>query len=176
VFGTFILVALGTIAASSIPQPRPRQPDTLVGALEILIGAALIGLGSSSLRRLREKVRGSEPVWSDAVGAFGAGRSLGLGLVLNVRPKGLLLCAAASLAVHSANDSFEVSAVLVVAYTVIATSTVALPILATLISPRSMEPRLIAARTWLDENGSMVTASIMMLIGVLVAGYGITNL
>jgi hypothetical protein len=176
VFGTFILVALGTIAASSIPQPRPRQPDTLVGVLEILIGAALIALGIYSLRRRREKVRGSEPVWADAVGAFGAGRSLGLGLVLNVRPKGLLLCAAASLAVHSANDSFEVAALLVVAYTVIATSTVALPILATLISPRSMEPRLVAARTWLDENGSMVTASIMMLIGVLVAGYGITNL
>ncbi len=42
VLGAIILVTVGTIAANSIPQPRPRQADTTVGILEILLGAALV--------------------------------------------------------------------------------------------------------------------------------------
>jgi len=107
---------------------------------------------------------------------MGAGRSLGLGFALNLRPKGLLLCAAASLALYSANDGVEDTAILILVYTAVATSTVALPIVATLISPRRMEPRLIDARSWLDHNRPAVTAAIMVMIGALIAVSGITNL
>jgi hypothetical protein len=176
VFGTLFLVTVGTIAASSLPQPRPRQPDTMLGALEILIGVAFVALGILAIRRRKESLGGQEPKWAHAVGAIGAGRSLGLGLALNLRPKGVLLCAAASLALYSANDSVEDTAILVLVYTAIATSTVALPIVATLLSPRRMEPRLIDARSWLDHNGPVVIATIMVMIGVLIAVSGITHL
>ena len=43
VVGTLFLVTVGTMAASSLPQPRPRQPDTILGVLEILIGVAFVG-------------------------------------------------------------------------------------------------------------------------------------
>ena len=104
-----------------------------------------------------------------------AGRSLGLGLALNLRPKGILLCAAASLALYSAHDDVQDTAFLVLVYTAIATSTVVVPIVATLLSPRRMEPHLIDARSWLDRHGPTVTATIMLLIGVLVVGAGLTH-
>ena len=87
----------------------------------------------------------------------------------------MLLCAAASLALHTANTGPEKTAVLALVYTAIATSTVAVPIIATLLAPRKMEPRLIDARAWLDDNGPTVTAWIMAAIGVLITGVGIGN-
>jgi hypothetical protein len=176
VVGTLFLVTVGTIAASSLPQPRPRQPDTVVGALEILIGVAFVALGIIAIRRREKSPGGQEPKWAHAVGAIGAGRAVGLGLGLNLRPKGVLLCVAASLALHSANDGVEDTAILILVYTAIATSTVAVPIVATLLSPRRMEPRLIAARSWLDRNGPRVTATIMVMVGALIAVSGVSHL
>jgi cytochrome c biogenesis protein CcdA len=176
VVGTLVLVTVGTIAASSLPQPRPRQPDTIVGALEILVGVALAALGVLALRRHPERGGGQEPRWARAVGAFGAGRSLGLGLALNLRPKSVLLCAAAGLALDGANDGVEVTAVLAVVYTVIATSTVAVPIVATLISPTRMEPRLLDARRRLDDHGHLVSGAMLVLIGALLVASGLTHL
>jgi hypothetical protein len=176
VVGTLFLVTVGTIAASSLPQPRPRQPDTVLGVLEILIGVAFLVFGVIAIRRRDKSPGGQEPKWAHAVGAIGAGRALGLGLGLNLRPKGILLCAAASLALYSAHAGVEDTAILILVYTAIATSTVAVPIVATLLSPRTMEPRLIHARSWLDRNGPVVTATIMVIIGVLIAVSGITHL
>ena len=176
VVGTLLLVTVGTIAASSLPQPRPRQPDTVLGVLEILVGVAFVVFGIMAIRRRDKSPGGQEPKWAHAVGAIGAGRAVGLGLVLNLRPKGLLLCAAASLALYSAHGGVEGTTILILVYTAIATSTVAVPIVATLLSPRRMEPRLIDARSWLDRNGPVVTATIMVMVGVIIAGSGITHL
>ena len=65
---------------------------------------------------------------------------------------------------------------LIVTYTLIATSTVVIPIMASLIAPRRMEPRLIAARDWLAHNGRVLTSSMMFMIGVVILGAGLTKL
>ena len=39
-----------------------------------------------------------------------------------------------------------------------------------------MEPRLINGRDWLDEHGYVVTATIMLFIGVIIIGSGIGKL
>jgi hypothetical protein len=176
VLGAVIVVSVGTIAASSIPQPRPRQSDTTAGVLEILLGAALAVLSLHAMLRRGDSVGGSASKWAEMVGALSAAKSLGLGLVLNIRPKGLILSTAASLALRSAKLNVEEAAVLVVVYSAIATSTVTVPIVATLASPRRMEPRLIDARDWLDEHGYVVTATIMLMIGVIIVGSGIAKL
>jgi Sap, sulfolipid-1-addressing protein len=173
VLGAVILVSMGTIAANSIPQPRPRQSDTTVGILEVLLGAALVVFSLRTMFGASASVGGSASKWAAAVGAFGAGKSLGLGLALNIRPKGLILSAAASLALRTAKLDLEETALLVVVYSAIATSTVTIPIVATLVSPQRMEPRLINGRDWLDEHGYVVTATVMLLIGVIIVGAGI---
>jgi hypothetical protein len=173
VLGAIILVSLGTIAANAIPQPRPRQADTTAGVLEILLGAALVVYSLRSMFRAGGSASGSASKWAEAVGALGPAKSFGLGLALNIRPKGLILSAAASLVLRSAKLDLDATVVLVVVYSLIATSTVTIPIVATLVSPDRMEPRLISARDWLDEHGHVVTATVTLLIGVIIVGSGI---
>jgi hypothetical protein len=176
VLGAVIVVSVGTIAANSIPQPRPRQADTTAGILGILLGAALVVYSLRSMFRDVDQVGGSTSRWAELVGALGAMKSLGLGLALNIRPKGLILSAAASLALRGAKLNVEETAVLVVVYCAIATSTVTTPILATLTSPDRMEPRLVNARDWLNEHGRVVTATVMLVIGVIIIGAGVSKL
>jgi hypothetical protein len=176
VLGALILVSVGTIAANSIPQPRPRHSDTTAGVLQILLGAALVVLSLRAMLRRGVSAGGQASKWTEMVGGFGAVKSFGLALALNLRPKGLILTAAASLALRSAELDVGDTAVLVVVYSAIATSTVTIPILATLVSPDRMEPRLIDARDWLDEHGDVVTATIMLMIGVIIIGSGIGKL
>lgn len=174
--GTAAVLILATFAAQLLPDSRPRQPQTAIGVLEILIGTALILMGARDVRRRHQHEDGKTSRWVQATNSLGAGSSFGIALALNVRPKGLLLSAAASLTLRSADLAWEETALLVAAYTAIATSTVVAPILATLLSPDRMEPRLITARDWLTANGSVVTAVILLLIGAVVLGAGVGHL
>ncbi len=88
----------------------------------------------------------------------------------------LILSAAASLALRSAKLNVGETAVLVLVYSVIATSTVTTPIVATLVSPDWMQPRLVNARDWFDEHGHDVTATVTLLGGVIIVGSGIGKL
>jgi hypothetical protein len=53
---------------------------------------------------------------------------------------------------------------------------VAVPIVCTLVSPHAMQPRLVTWRDWLSRNGLIVTASVMMMIGVALVAVGSSQL
>lgn len=58
----------------------------------------------------------------------------------------------------------------------LAASTVAVPIVATLIRPQRMEPKLLVARDWLSKNGNLITAVMLFMIGVVNVGDSLTRL
>jgi hypothetical protein len=176
VTGVVAVIVLSALGASALPEPPRRGPDIVTAVLQILIGTTLVVLGVVSLRRSSRAESKGLPRWLSAVDSFGALAAFGVAVLLDLRPKGLLLGLAAGLALHSASLSAGDAAVLVAVYTVIATSTVVVPIMASLIAPRRMEPRLIAARDWLAHNGRTLTSSIMIMIGVVILGAGLTKL
>ena len=83
---------------------------------------------------------------------------------------------AAGLALHAASVKAGEAAVVVAIYTVIATSTVVVPIVASFLAPRRVEPKLLAARDWMTHNGRLLTSLMMFLIGVVILGYGFMQL
>jgi hypothetical protein len=173
VAGVAAVIILSALGASALPEPPRRSADTTRAVLEIIIGSALIVLGVVGLRR---GVRTGLPGWLSAVDSFGALASFGVAVLLDFRPKGLLLGVAAGLTLHAAPVRPSQVGLLIVIYTVIATSTVVVPIAASLIAPRKMEPKLIAARDWLAHNGRILTSSVMFMIGVVILGAGLTKL
>jgi threonine/homoserine/homoserine lactone efflux protein len=176
VTGVAAVIILSALGASTLPEPTRRGNDPAIAVLQILIGAALIVLGVVNLRRGSRNEQTGLPRWLSAVDSFGALATFGIAVLLDLRPKGLLLGIAAGLALHAAAVDATETAVLISVYTVIATSTVVVPITASLIAPRRMEPRLIAARDWLARNGRILTSSMMFMIGVVILGVGLTEL
>lgn len=176
IVGIAAVISLSALGAQALPKPPRRGADTVTAVLAISVGLALIVLAAIYLRGGSESERTGMPRWLSAVGSFGALASFGVAMALNVRPKGLLLGIAAGLALHAATLKLSETAVLVGIYTVIGASTVAVPIVASFIAPGRVEPRLIAARDWLSQNGRILTSVMMFVIGIVILGGGLTKL
>jgi hypothetical protein len=175
VIGVAAVIVLSTLFASTLPQPR-RGPDPATAALLMVVGVALIVLGIVNLRRDSQSEGTGLPGWLSRVDSFGGLVSFAVAVLLNLRPKGLLLGIAAGLALHAASVKADQIIVLIVIYTVIASSTVVVPIVASFLAPRRVEPKLIAARGWMTHNGRLLTSLMMFMIGVVILGYGLTQL
>ncbi len=175
VIGVAAVIVLSTLFASTLPQPR-RGPDPATAALLMVVGVALIVLGIVNLRRDSQSEGTGVPGWLSRVDSFGGLVSFAVAVLLNLRPKGLLLGIAAGLALHAASVKADQVIVLIVIYTVIASSTVVVPIVASFLAPRRVEPKLIAARGWMTHNGRLLTSLMMFMIGVVILGYGLTRL
>lgn len=176
VIGAAALVTIATIAAGLLSNDRPRQHEELIGVLQVVIGGALALLGVNALRLGRSKTAPRLPGWMTRLDSLDSGPAFGVGVALNVRPKALLLMAAAGLIVHTASLVAEETVIAIVFFTVVATSTVVAPVLLTYLAPTRMEPRLVAARKWLEVRGPALTAITMLAIGILVLLIGLTHL
>jgi Sap, sulfolipid-1-addressing protein len=172
VLGTAAGLTLATVAAQALPG-RPRQFASLIDNLEIVIGSALVLFGLVTVVRHARTSTSRPPGWLEGIGALGPLAAFGIGLALNLRPKALLLFAAASLTISGAPPLVDDTVFLILVYTAIATSTVVAPTLATVFFPDRMEPRLVVARDWVSAHGTAVTGAIMILVGVVVLAAGI---
>ena len=172
VIGTFVAVTVATVASQALPG-RPRQYEALIGKLEIAIGTAMVLLGVVTLMRRQSAGRDSRTGWIDDIGSFGSLPVLGIGLALNIRPKAVLLAAAAGLATSGARLDLRETFVVVVCYTAIATSTVVVPIVATILFPQRMKPLLLSAKGWLAAHSTAVSATISILIGGFLIAVGV---
>jgi hypothetical protein len=176
VIGATTVLTLATLLAQSAPHARPRQHETWVGAVEIVIGVALVAVGIVALRRPRTADGlGSMPGWMDRIGSIRGRRAFSLGLALNVRPKALLLVAAAGLLLRTASLGIEGTALVMAFFLMVATSTVVIPILFALAAPERTGPRLVASRAWISTNGPVVTAGVMLLTGGFLVYAGFTQ-
>ena len=177
ILGIAAVVSICTAFAQLIPTSRsPRRPETVIGVAEILVGLALVVIAIIEWQRARRNPATAMPKWLNAVGTFGPWAAFGVAFALNVRPKGLLLAIAAGLALRAEDLTLGESAVAILIYTVIGCSTVAVPIIVTLADPQGMQPRLVSAKEWIGRNSGVVTALILLLIGVVIIGTGLGRL
>ena len=178
VIGTLIIVLVASLAAQFLPEPRQRRADEVAAVLELALGAALMLVG---IRTWRRRHRSEEalplPGWAaSALDSVSAMRAFGLGLIIEFRPKSALLACVVSLQVHAATRADPGPLAVIVIYVIIATSTVTLPVLLTIISPERMEPRLAKAADTLTEDGPMISAIVLLMVGAVVIGSGLQDL
>jgi hypothetical protein len=177
VLGMAALVFICTVSAQAVPTPRSsRQPDVAVGVGEMIVGAGLIVIGIVSWRRARKNPVEGMPAWLGKLDSIGPWSAFGLGVALNIRPKEILLALAAGLAVRGAGLSGGEAAIVILVYTLIGASTVGVPVIATLIDAKGMQPRLVKMKEWLSRNNRVVTSVILLMVGVFIIGSGIARL
>ena len=174
VLGMFAVVSLATLLAQTVPKPRlPRREQETIGILEVIVGAAIILIGLFTLWRQRKRAQETIPRWLKSVEKVGPWSSFGLALLLNIRPKSLLLAIASGLALRADTKSVSDAVIAIAIYTLIGSSTVTIPIIAATASPERVRPRLVQAREWLLRNGEVITSVILMLVGALIIGIGL---
>ena len=176
VLGMVAVVVLCALGASAIPTGRGRQPDVALGVVEMLVGMGLILVAVVAWRRSRAQVSTQMPRWLRTMGALGGWAAFGVAFVLNLRPKAILLAVAAGLVLRGASLSVPQAAIAIAVYTAVAASTIAIPIVMTLAAPRRMEPRLIGARDWMASHHTVVSSIILVMIGIIAIGNGISRL
>jgi threonine/homoserine/homoserine lactone efflux protein len=109
-----------------------------------------------------------------AIDDMTAGRGFVLGLLLSaVNPKNLLMAAGAGVTVGTATLPVGETTVVIVVFTLVAASSVAIPVIAYLVASSRMAGPLEALRVWLVHNNATVMAVLLLVIGVVVIGKGI---
>jgi threonine/homoserine/homoserine lactone efflux protein len=157
----------------------------LAGWLLVVIGVALIGLSIRQWRRrdLRlpdDDLTGGEPAtpkWMTAIGDVTVPKVALLSVALAaLRPKNVLLVAAASVIIGAAQLPFWEWIVCLVVFVALSASTVDAVAIGLVLREDEMMARLRASRAWLRTNGSAVMSVTLLVIGTVVLGNGLAQL
>jgi len=175
ILGIVVAVVAFTLLSSVLPHGDPDAPQPVVGTIKIVLGALLLLL---AVRQWRSRPHGGDeppmPKWMAAIDTLTAWRALALGFALAaINPKNLLMAVAGGVAVGSGALAVGETVLTLAIFTVIAASTVAVPVIAYLAASARMERPLDALRHWLIHNNATVMAVLLLLIGVMLIGKGI---
>lgn len=143
----------------------------------VAAGVGFVVLGIRNWRRRpRSDTDATLPRWLRTTeGRLGLGSAVVLGLVLSVlNPKDLTLAAAGGAAVASAEAGVGTTVLAVAVFTVVACSTVVLPVALYLVVGARSEEALMAVKDWMIRHNAVVLAVIWTVLGIsfLVEGLG----
>jgi Sap, sulfolipid-1-addressing protein len=160
------------------PGPGSGRSSVAASWVELALGGLLLALAARQWwSRPRRGAEPGAPQWLAAIDRFTAVQAGGLGLVLSaVNPKILLVCVAAGLVIAGGGLSGAEDAWSVVAFTGLAASTVAVPVAAYAVGRRHMAGALESLRRWLTAHSAVVTATLLLVIGVILIGQGLGGL
>ena len=175
VIGIIVAVTVFTLLSSTLPEQDPEASKPVQGVIQLLLGAGLLLLAIGQWRK-RPKAGESPalPKWMQAIDKVTFITALGLGFLLSaLNPKNLIMAAGAGLDIGSAELSAGAVALVVAVFTVIAASTVMIPVLGYLVAADKFRGPLDSLRTWLAKENSLIMAILLLLIGVSMIGKGI---
>ncbi|MFB7892128.1 GAP family protein [Microbacterium sp. NPDC056044] len=175
VLGIVVAVTVFTLLSSILPAQDTDASKPIQGVIQLLLGAGLILL---ALRQWRGRPKAGEepkmPKWMQAIDKVTFPVALGLGFLLSaVNPKNLLMAAAAGVDIGSAGLETGPIVVVIAVFTVIAASTVLVPVVGYLIAAEKLRGPLDALRVWLGKENAVIMAVLLLVIGVSLIGKGI---
>ena len=176
VVGMAAVVAIATVGASALPIRQFRASQRAIGIGQIVVGTALLVVAVLAGRRAARAPEDRGSKWLDRIDRMGPAAALGVAFALNLRPKGLLLGAAAGLSVAGSSLKVTETVIVLAIYVGLSSSTVIVPIVATLVAPARMQPRLVAARDWLSHNSAHITVVVLLMVGFVILGAGLSRL
>jgi len=175
IIGIVVAVVVFTLLSSILPEDDPNASKPIQGIIQLLLGALLLLLAAKQWRgRPKGDAKPALPKWMQAIDKITFPVALGLGFLLSaLNPKNLLLGAGAGLAIGSASLEIGSIVIVIVVFTLIAASTVAVPVIAYLIAADKLRGPLDALRGWLEKENAVIMAVLLLVIGVSMIGKGI---
>jgi threonine/homoserine/homoserine lactone efflux protein len=175
VLGIVVAVTVFTLLSSILPEQDADDSKPIHGVIHLVLGAGLLLL---ALRQWRGRPKAGEeptmPRWMQAIDKITFPGALGLGFLLSaVNPKNLLLAAAAGVDIGSAGLDTGSIVLVIAVFTLLAASTVLVPVVGYLIAAEKLRGPLDALRVWLGKENAVIMAVLLLVIGVSLIGKGI---
>jgi hypothetical protein len=151
---------------------------SVVGSLiKVALGLLLVGL---AVREFRNRPRPGQqpqlPGWMRAIDSTTGPKALGIAFLLSVNPKNLSLTVAAAVSVAQEGLSTISAAFVLTLFVVLASLSIAVPVALDLFGGASAARALDGLRAWLDANNATVMAVLLVVIGVVLLGKGLSGL
>jgi threonine/homoserine/homoserine lactone efflux protein len=146
--------------------------------VQLVLGVLLLLL---ALRQWRGRPTPGEeaalPKWMQAIDKVSFAAALGLGFLLSaVNPKNLLLAAGAGTDIGGdASLDGGTIAVVITVFTVVAASTVLVPVVGYLVAAERLRGPLDALRAWLAKENAVIMAVLLLVLGVSLIGKGVAS-
>jgi threonine/homoserine/homoserine lactone efflux protein len=142
---------------------------------KLVLGLLLILLG---LRQWRSRPKVGEqaamPKWMSAIDGFTPVKALGTGVLLSaINPKNLILAAGAGATIAQANLSGSDDAVVVVLFVIVASISIAGPVLVYLLGGEKAQRVLDGWKDWLGEHNAAVLTVLLVVMGSVLLGKGL---
>jgi len=171
---TVFALAASTSRAEARSDTSPRATDWIL----LWLGLLLLLLGTRGwLRRGRSPAVTTRPRWMDALDSLSWVRAAGLGVVLSaLNPKNLTICAVAGAMIGGTSGKTVEQVAAIVVFTIIGTSTVALPVLSYLVARDRLRPLLDGLREWLEQNSRAVVSALFVTIGLVLLAQALVSL
>lgn len=175
--GWFLGVGGAALVFVALSEVVDAGRDTPVWAswLRVVLGALLVAYGVTQW--LGRAADAEQPPWMRSIETATPRSALRLALLLSAaNPKVLLLAAAAGLVIGADDLTTAGDVVAVLLFTLVASLSVAIPVLSYAVLGERVLPPLARARDWLVRNNSAVMAVVLVLIGLLLLQKGLTDL
>ncbi|MEU6828860.1 GAP family protein [Nocardia beijingensis] len=174
VAGIAAATAIVVLLAGPLGGAGDRQPSAAGSWVRIVLGVLLLGL---AVAQWRSRADTAVPGWMRAIDQLTIVKATVLGAALSaVNPKNLLLCLSAGVVIGSAGISVGEQAVAVVVFTVLAASSVVAVVLGYSLAADRLRVPLEWTRGWLQANNHVVMALVLVIMGAVVTGRGISGL
>lgn len=176
VLGIVSLALLFSAGAMAVPEQSAHGPNLVRGLIQITIGVALVVFAALMWKHENRNALQEMPKWLRAVSKVRPLQAFGLGVGLNLRPKSLLITAVVGMVLSTQQLGAVGFSVAVAVYTVIGASTVGIPVAYNFLKPEHAQPRLQQVRDWITQNNRVITILVMVMVGFVVIGHGLTML
>ncbi|MFJ4999667.1 GAP family protein [Microbacterium sp. NPDC088619] len=175
IVGIVVAVVVFTLVSSVLPDDDGDTSKPVKGVIQLLLGLGLVLLAIKQWRgRAKAGQTPALPKWMQAIDKITFVTAAGLGFLLSaLNPKNLIMAAGAGVALGSAMLDGGSTTIAVTVFTVIAASTVAVPVIGYLIASDKLRGPLGALRGWLENENAVIMAVLLLVIGVSMIGKGI---
>jgi threonine/homoserine/homoserine lactone efflux protein len=178
VLGIVVATVIFVVVASVSDLGGSENPSTAASWIKIVLGGLLILLAGKQWKsRPKQGEAPALPSWMQAIDKVTPAKSLGVGFLLAaVNPKNLAMCIGAGIEIGGADLPTSDVVVATAVFSVLAASSVAIPVIGYLVASNRLRGPLNELRDWLLLNNAAVMTVLLLVIGTVLIGKGVSGL
>lgn len=170
--GSAIVVTAAYVASRALGLGTADGADATTG-VHTGLGVVLLVLAARKWRTRPSPEDATTPGWMEKIDGFGSGRILGLGGLLSVNPKNVVLAIGAATALSQTDASTAAAAVGLVVFVVLGSAGVIAAVGYAVVGGDRSTATLERTRDWMIANNAGVMAALLLVFGALLVSQGL---